>query len=185
MTHDTPKVATAKTPPMSAARAATLALEKAEYQKTEPAKAGPTQPEANKAAPPAAQAATPESAAAAQPQAAAKVLVPSSAHVRVDVPKGLQAWLDADTRMQPWVNQVMNVANQCYAKVRQEDASAGGVIVVLLTMHKDDRPDADIKTLPPALSGVVACATGDLMRTHMPLFTGTEGDKQTVRIHFE
>jgi hypothetical protein len=105
--------------------------------------------------------------------------------VHIDVPKGLQAFLDADTRMQPWVNQVMSVADKCYTKVRGENAAAKGVIEVLVTMHEDDRPDADIKGLPPQLSGVVACATGDLMRTRMPLFTGTEGAKETVRIHFE
>jgi len=113
------------------------------------------------------------------------VVIPRTAHVHIDVSKGLQAWLDADTRMQPWVNQVMSVADRCYANVRSQNADTKGVIVVRVTMHKDDRPDADIESLPPQLSGVVACATGDLMRTHMPLFTGTEGDKQSVRIGFE
>jgi hypothetical protein len=147
----------------------------------EPAAASP-EPVAAKPEPAAANA---EPAAAKPALAAAKVEVPRTSHVHVDVPKGLQAWLDADTRMQPWVTQVMNVAERCYAGVRASDAQAAGVIVVVITMHKDERPDADIKALPPQLSGVVACATGDLMRTHMPLFTGAEGDKQTVRIHFE
>ena len=44
--------------------------------------------------------------------------------------------------------------------------------------------DADILRLPPQLSGIVACATGKLMRIKMPLFTGSEGHKETVKIHF-
>jgi hypothetical protein len=31
----------------------------------------------------------------------------------------------------------------------------------------------------------VACATGQLMRTRMPLFTGSEGEQYVVRVKFE
>jgi hypothetical protein len=127
----------------------------------------------------------PTKTASPSPPPATKVVVPRTDHVHVEVPKGLQAWLDADTRMQPWVADVMRVADRCYAREREGNASAAGVIEVAVTMHKDARPDADILALPPRLSGIVVCATGDLMRSGMPLFTGTEGERYTVRIGFE
>ncbi|MFT3923418.1 MAG: hypothetical protein QM778_12860 [Myxococcales bacterium] len=113
-----------------------------------------------------------------------KVTIPSTEHVRVDVPAGLQAALDADPRMQPWANKVISVIDGCYAGERNSNKSAAGTISVLVTMHSESRPDADIKSLPSALSGVVACATGGLMRTKMPLFTGKEGEKHTLNIRF-
>jgi hypothetical protein len=130
-------------------------------------------------------AAAPAPAPVAPTPAATKVVVPRTDHVHVEVPKGLQAWLDADTRMQPWVATVMRVADRCYAQVRESNAGAAGTISVAVTMHKDARPDADILALPPQLSGVVACGTGDLMRSGMPLFTGNEGERYTVHIVFQ
>ncbi|MGD8862558.1 MAG: hypothetical protein PVI30_21285 [Myxococcales bacterium] len=96
----------------------------------------------------------------------------------------MQSLLDADPRMQPWVNAVMRVADRCYAAQRAKDASAGGTIVATATMHQNARPTVDIDTLPPALAGVVACATGDLMRNRMPLFTGPEGQRHRLQIRF-
>jgi len=104
--------------------------------------------------------------------------------MRVEVPPGLQRWLDADTRMQPWLNKVIPVIDNCYGNVLKADAGASGTITFRVTMHKDARPDPDIQSLPGQLSGVVACATGQLMRARMPLFTGTEGESYTVRVKF-
>jgi hypothetical protein len=108
------------------------------------------------------------------------VTIPSTAHVQVQIPAGLQEALDLDPRMQPWANKVIQVIDSCY----KSNAGATGVISVRVTMHTDSRPDADVTSLPPALSSVVACATGGLMRTKMPLFTGKEGAKHNVNIRF-
>jgi hypothetical protein len=55
----------------------------------------------------------------------------------------------------------------------------------MLEMHANARPDADIASLPPALSGVVACGTSKLMRAgRMPLRTGKEGEKHAVSVKF-
>ena len=119
------------------------------------------------------------------PKPATRVAVPNTEHVRVEVPAGLQAWLDKDTRMQPWLGKVMKVIDDCYASVRARDASATGTITFRVTMHENARPDPEIESLPGALSSVVACATGQLMRTRMPLFTGTEGESYVVRVRFQ
>lgn len=87
--------------------------------------------------------------------------------------------------MQPWLNKVIPVIDRCYGNVLADNANASGVITFRVTMHKDARPDPDIQSLPGQLSGVVACATGQLMRTRMPLFTGTEGESYTVRVRFD
>jgi hypothetical protein len=84
--------------------------------------------------------------------------------------------------MQPWVQKVIAVADRCYAS---KGGGADASIVVDVTMHENARPDADIRSLPPGLAGVVACATGDLMRTKMPLFTGPEGQRHTLKIKFK
>ncbi|HEX6245999.1 MAG TPA: hypothetical protein VFZ61_33970 [Polyangiales bacterium] len=144
-----------------------------------PSKASAATPAAKPAAPAPAK---PAPAPAAKP--AGKVSVPSTAHVRIEVPGALQAELDRDPRMQPWVNQVMAVIDRCYNDAARGGALAG-TIEVVVTMHENDRPDADIKALPPQLSPIVACATGGLMRTKMPLFTGAEGGRRTVRIVFK
>jgi len=124
----------------------------------------------------------PAPAPAPKPVAAAKrVVVPRTANVHVELPAGLQADLDADPRMQPWVNRVVAIADECHAKNR----SARGAIQARVTMHENERPDADIRALPGQLSSIVACATGSLMRIKMPLFTGREGAGYDVRIVFE
>jgi|GEM_PF-6101152 len=134
------------------------------------------------AKPPVAPAPAPVAPAPSAPKS--KVSIPSTAHLKVEVPTALQAELDLDPRMQPWANTVINVIDGCYATERQKNQSAAGTISVVITMHTDSRPDADIKALPSALSGVLACATGGLMRTKMPLFTGKEGEKHAVNIRF-
>jgi hypothetical protein len=150
---------------------------------TPPATApAPSKPQAAPSAPAPAPASPPVALAPSAPKG--KVSIPSTANLRVDIPAGLQAALDADPRMQPWANKVIQVIDSCYAQERKSNASSEGVIAVRLTMHSESRPDADIKSLPPALSGVVACATGGLMRTKMPLFTGKEGELHNVNIRF-
>lgn len=151
-----------------------------------PAAAKPAQPAPTKTAQPTpvpAKAASPTSTPAPRPAqaVAGRVRVPSTAHVRAEVPAGLQRDLDADPRMQSWLDRVFAVIDSCHAKNR----SATGTIEAGLVMHENARPDADIRVLPPALSGVVACATGSLLRIKMPLFTGREGTRHVVRIRFE
>jgi hypothetical protein len=118
----------------------------------------------------------------AEPPAKAKgsVTVPSTDHVRIEFPSGLQADLDHDPRMQPWVNQVVSAIDKCYAPLR--DAGAAGVIEVGVVMHENERPSATPQKLPTALTPMLACATGSLMRTKMPLFTGKEGTRYTLKI---
>jgi hypothetical protein len=112
---------------------------------------------------------------------ASRVTVPSTAHVHPELPSGLQRDLDADARMQSWLDRALAIIDGCHSQNR----AAIGTIEVVLTMHENERPDADIRALPPALSAVVACSTGALMRTKMPLFTGTEGTRYTTRIRFD
>jgi hypothetical protein len=109
--------------------------------------------------------------------------VPRTEHVYATIPRKLQALLDDDPRMQPWLDKVIGVVDRCYARARG-DSDAGGTIVLRLTMHENARPDVDIESLPPRLSSVVACSTGDLMRARSPLFTGSEGERHTVELHF-
>jgi hypothetical protein len=120
-------------------------------------------------------------APAAAPKAAGKVTIPRTAHVRAEVPAGLQRDLDADPRMQSWLNRVFAVIDDCHAR----DRSVRGTVEALLTMHENERPDADLRALPPALTALVACSTGALMRVKMPLFTGGEGTRYTVKIVFQ
>ena len=118
---------------------------------------------------------------ASKPVKSSRVTVPQLPHVRAEVPDGLQRDLDADPRMQSWLDRVFAVIDGCHAQNR----GATGTIEAQITMHENERPDADIRSLPPALSSVVACATGGLMRTKMPLFTGREGARYPVRIRFQ
>lgn len=126
--------------------------------------------------------------AAAPPQPAppppkSRVRVPRTDHVYATFPRKLQALLDEDPRMQPWLDKVVAIVDRCYAGARG-DSDAGGTIVLQLTMHENARPDVDIESLPPRLSSVVACATGDLMRSRSPLFTSREGERYKVELHF-
>jgi hypothetical protein len=167
-------------PPTTSAKTPTEKTETKPKPVPEPAKPEPVKQE------PKAEPVKAEPAAAPAPAPAkAKTAIPQSKHVRIDAPKRVQELLDLDGRMQPWLNNTMKVIEQCYADVRKDDAKAAGTIVFVLEMHKNSRPDADISSLPPALSGIVACATGKLMRAaRMPLFTGNEGEKHTVRVKF-
>jgi hypothetical protein len=149
-----------------------------------PPKAAEPAPPPPHEAPPAHASAPPAPAAPAATKPASKTVVPHTDHLRFEIPAGLQAALDADPRMQPWANQAVKVIDDCYSAERKKNPAAAGVISVRLTMHDEARPDADIKSLPPALSGVVACATGSLMRIKMPLFTSHEGDHYNVNIDF-
>jgi hypothetical protein len=120
-----------------------------------------------------------------EPKPKASVRVPSTKHVRVVHGSGMQALLDADSRMQPWVNNVMRVVGSCYDTLRAKSPKAAGSIVVTVTMHKNERPTPDIDSLPPQLSEIVACGTGQLMRgPRMPLFTGPEGQRHRLEIRF-
>jgi hypothetical protein len=112
------------------------------------------------------------------------VQVPSTDHVRVDVPPGLQAWLDADDRMRPWLGKAIATADGCYAKVLADNPGASGDIAVQLTMHENARPSGRVSSVASAVDGVVMCATTRMLGVKMPLFTGNEGDTYTVREHF-
>jgi len=114
-----------------------------------------------------------------------RVVVPSTAHVRASIPPALQALLDDDPRMQPWVNRVISVADGCYGRASGSGTASAGTIKATITMHENARPDVDMDSLPPQLSAVVACATGDLMRNRMPLFTSREGERHAIALHFE
>jgi hypothetical protein len=118
--------------------------------------------------------------AAAPPTPKGSVRVPESEHVRIELPSGLQADLDHDPRMQPWVNKAVSSLERCYAPLR--DAGAAGVIEVRLVMHENERPSAEPGKLPSSLTPMLACVTGDLMRVKMPLFTGKEGTRYTLKI---
>jgi hypothetical protein len=171
---DAPRVAPAKATKAGGKRGA-----KTEAAAAKPAAKPVAAPKPSAPAPAPVAAKTPEPA---KPKG--KVNVPATAHVRIDVPPALQQDLDKDPRMQPWVNQVMAVIDRCHNESAKGGALAG-TIEVLVTMHENERPSADIKQLPPQLSPIVACATGGLMRTKMPLFTGNEGARNLVRIQFK
>lgn len=115
------------------------------------------------------------------PPAARSVTVPRTAHVWAELPAGLQADLDADPRMQAWLDASIAVIDRCHAASR----GAVGVIQGTLTMHENERPDLALTSMPAALGMVVACATGPLTKSRMPLFTGKEGRQYVVRLHFE
>jgi hypothetical protein len=105
--------------------------------------------------------------------------------VRVEVPAGLQRWLDADDRMRPWLGKAIAVLDDCYAQIRAGDANAAGAIAVALTMHENARPSARLASADAAVNGMVMCVTRRLVGVKMPLFTGREGDSYSVVAHFE
>ena len=109
------------------------------------------------------------------------VNVPSTPHVRAEFPEGLQADLDADPRMQAWLDQTFAVIDQCHAR----GGRGRGTLEGALTMHESARPELALGSLPPALAPVVACASEALLRTRMPLFTGREGTRYPVRLIFQ
>jgi hypothetical protein len=113
------------------------------------------------------------------------VTVPQTDHVHVDVPGGLQHWLDEDDRMTPWLGKAISVADSCYAKVREDDANASGAIALAITMHENARPSGRVSSVSGPVNSIVMCATTRLFGVKMPLFTGTEGDSYTVRVRFD
>ena len=156
-----------------------------------PSTAAKTSTAATKAPPPAAPKpppAVPAAPIAAPPPAPApkkiSVLVPQTDHVRVEVPAGLQHWLDEDDRMRPWLGKAVNVADSCYAKVRADDPGAAGDIAFVVTMHENARPSGKVSSVSSPVSGIVMCATTRLLGVKMPLFTGDEGASYTVRVRF-
>src|SRR5262249_11781694 len=151
-----------------------------------------TKPATTKAAPPP----PPPAAAPSPPTAApvqavpvatvvAKVAVPSTAHLHVDVPSGLQHWLDEDDRMRPWLDKAIAATDGCYAELRAKDPQAAGTVEFAVTMHKDARPTASVTTIPAPLKSLVLCVTSRLWSIKMPLFTGSEGARYSVKAHFE
>jgi len=111
--------------------------------------------------------------------------MPSSAHVRIEAPKGLEADLAKDTRMKPWLQKSVAAATKCYEVEAKTTPKLTGTIEVGIVMHENDRPDAAIKKLPPQLSGVFACVSGAMMKSRMPLFVGKEGQKYTAKVVFK
>lgn len=170
-TIDDPAPPLAKKSPLSPKRAI------AQSQPTPPRALAPAPPvPAEPIAPPPEPAPTPPRAS---------VIVPQTDHVRVDVPSGLQHWLDEDDRMRPWLGKAVNVADSCYAKVRADNPNASGEIAFVVTMHENARPSGKVSSVSPSISGIVMCATTRLLGVKMPLFTGTEGESHTVRVRFE
>lgn len=110
-----------------------------------------------------------------------RVVVPHTEHVHADISDALQADLDADPRMQAWLEKAMAVIDGCHAKSRD----AVGTIQGTLTMHESARPTFVLGSISPQLGGVVGCSTAQLVRIKMPLFTGREGARHTVRVNFE
>lgn len=179
-----PSKPNAKVEPKESAK---IAAGEPEPKKSGTASTKPAEPTASsKSAPPPPPAEAHPNAPAPEPaKATGKVTVPKTDHVHIDVPKGLQHWLDADTRMQPWVNKVVSVADGCYERERKDNPKAAGVIPIKITMHENERPDADIGSVPSSLGAVIACGTTKLMGSRPPLFTGKEGESYTVKIHFD
>jgi hypothetical protein len=114
--------------------------------------------------------------------ASAQVTVPSTDHVQVEIPAGLQGWLNADDRMRPWLSTAVSVLDACYAELRSSDPHASGTATFSVTMHANARPSASVGSLPGPLQPLVLCVTTRLIGVKMPLFTGDEGASYTVRV---
>jgi hypothetical protein len=114
-----------------------------------------------------------------------RVVVPSTSHFHIDVPAGLQAWLDADDRMRPWLGKAVIAVDSCYADLRRDNPSASGVITFSVTMHQNARPSGAVGSLPAPLRSLVPCVTSSLWSVRMPLFTGDEGARYEVAAHFD
>ena len=123
---------------------------------------------------------TPSASTNARPTT--KVVVPATAHVRVDVPTGLQRWLDEDDRMIPWLSKAVGAVDTCYAKLRADNPSASGIVSFSLTMHENSRPSAKPTSVPSALQPMVLCVSTQLLAVKMPLFTGQEGASYPVHV---
>lgn len=86
--------------------------------------------------------------------------------------------------MANWVRRILPTLDGCYQQVRGNGGDAAGTIAVLVTMHENARPNAKVQSVPGHLSSLVPCATTKLWNQRPPLFTGPEGQRHTVRIHF-
>ena len=113
------------------------------------------------------------------------MVVPHTDHVHVDVPSGLQHWLDEDDRMRPWLGKAVGVADSCYAKVRAEDPNAAGAISFTVTMHENARPSGTVGAVSGPVNSIIMCATRGLLGVKMPLFTGNEGESYSVKVRFD
>ncbi len=101
--------------------------------------------------------------------------------MKVEVPKGLQALLDDDPRMVPWLARTMATIDRCQAK----NPRAAGSVAIVVTMHENARPTPKLGAVPAALDGLAACALEDFMQAErMPLFTGPEGQQHTLQLRF-
>jgi hypothetical protein len=178
--------------PSTAAKPSAVAptISKAKADVSAPPVAKKPAPAAPKPPPPAPPPPVPAEPIAAPPPAPApaptkvSVNVPQTDHVRVEVPPGLQHWLDEDDRMRPWLGKAVNVADSCYAKARADDPNAAGEIAFVVTMHENARPSGKVSSVSSPISGIVMCATTRLLGVKMPLFTGDEGASYTVRVRF-
>lgn len=111
--------------------------------------------------------------------------MPRTDHVHVEVPAGLQSWLDADDRMRPWLGKAVAIVDGCYARERADNPNAAGSISFTVTMHENARPSGRPGAVEGPVRGIIMCATRQLMSIKMPLFTGKEGATYTVKAHFE
>ena len=84
------------------------------------------------------------------PPAPRAVVVPRTPHVWAEIPPGLQRDLDADPRMQPWLERVIAIADDCHAR----DRGRRGTLEARVTMHASARPEADLRGVPVALAGL-------------------------------
>jgi hypothetical protein len=149
------------------------------------ATATPSQPATSSKAP-STSVAPPEPVAPLPPAktASVQVTVPSTDHVHVEIPAGLQGWLNADDRMRPWLSKAVSVVDACYAELRNSDPGASGTATFSVTMHENARPSASVGSLPGPLQPLLLCVTTRLIGVKMPLFTGDEGASYTVRVRF-
>jgi len=173
--------------PTTAKSKATVAKPKPAKKKAKAAAQPKSQPAVSAAMPEAA-APLPAAASGAPPAtqaAATRVEVPNTSHVHVDVPAGLQTWLNADDRMRPWLSKAVAATDSCYANERASNPSLAGNVAFTLTMHENARPSAAVNSVSAGLQGMVLCVTAKLMAVKMPLFTGNEGDAYTVRVQFD
>jgi len=115
------------------------------------------------------------------PTPAKRTMLPKTAHVRYAVDPAMQRLLDKDSRMEGWLRRVTPVIDGCYRGIAEKPR---GIVQVNVTMHENRRPTVAIKSLPNSLAGLVPCATTKLMGQRSPLFTGPEGERHTVGIHF-
>jgi hypothetical protein len=123
-------------------------------------------------------------APSAAPPAPKRTPLPQTAHVRFAVAEPLQQLLDADGRMDGWLNHVLVVIDRCYLTALDANPNAAGIVTAEVIMHENARPNVDLHETPDALANVVECASGSLINKRPPLFTGPEGQRHVVSVHF-